>query len=756
MPVNSLFAYQVQVSGLVQGIGFRPFIYRLAHRVGLKGWVRNTSTGVLIRIEGTQAMLQRFLKEMPLQAPPAAIINGIHATGMPVSGFESFDIVSSKDDEGDITLVSPDIAVCDQCLDDLQHQPHRTGYPFINCTYCGPRFSIIRDLPYDRVHTTMDVFPMCPVCKAEYTNILDRRFHAQPVACNTCGPKYTLHLRDKKIHDFRVILETVSALIARGGILAVKGIGGFHLMCSAMDQQAIETLRKNKLREQKPFAVMFRDLETLKRYAFVDEAEEKSLLSWQRPIVLLKTRKPLAPSVSNDFPTLGAMLPYTPFHYLFFMESPAEAVVLTSGNISEEPIVTADQVALQTFGPWCDGVLDYNRAIHNRNDDSVVMVVNDIPRLIRRSRGYAPLPVNVQHNVEGIVAAGAELVNCFAVGRRHYAFLSQHIGDLKNFETYEFYTESLERFQRLFRVTPRFVAADLHPDYLSTQYAMKSGLPVMQFQHHHAHIASCMAENGVSEQVIGVAFDGTGLGDDGTIWGGEFLVCDFNHYERITHLPYIALPGGDAVTKEPWRTALGVVFSYATEALSGRSLPFLRHTDPGKTDLVLQALQKQVNVPLSCSAGRWFDAVAALAGISFTTGFHAEAPMRLEAFIDPGIQEAYPYLFRDQTIDFSPTVQAILEDARKEFGKSLVASRFHNTMIALILEVVKSVSAATGIRKVALSGGCFQNRYLLGRVENGLEKQGFIVLSHRQVPANDGGLALGQMLLAACREQHNQ
>jgi len=741
----------IEIKGLVQGIGFRPFVYRLAMEKGITGWVKNSLTGVEIHAEGPYASVYSFVQEIPLKAPVAAIIESITPREAIPNGYADFSIHPSTQDVDQITLVSPDIAVCPDCLDDLKHQPHRLHYPFINCTNCGPRFSIIRSLPYDRVNTTMDVFAMCSRCAAEYGDISNRRFHAQPVACNDCGPTYQLYASGEMETRFEAILEKTVKLIEGGKVVALKGIGGFHLMCDALNSNAVETLRRNKLREKKPFAVMFRDIDTLRKYALVNQEEETLLMSWRRPVVILPAIRDLAPGVSSGFPTIGAMLPYTPFHFLFFERMALDAVVLTSGNLSDEPIVISNEEAIRLFSPWCGGVLVYNREIYNRNDDSVTMVINGKERIIRRSRGYAPLPVQIMANVEGIVAAGAELVNCFAAGRKNYVFLSQHIGDLKNFETYAFYRESLDRFLHLFRVRPRLIAADLHPDYLSTQYALESGLPVVRIQHHHAHIASCMAENNVEGPVIGVAFDGTGLGDDGTIWGGEFMLCDFTGYRRITHLPHIALPGGDLVTHEPWRTALSMVLQITEDEDYIFRLPFLRKIKPDAVRLVKAALEKRINAPLSSSAGRWFDGVSALAGICTEAGFHAEAPMRLEAALDRGNAFAYPFAYEGHRIDLKEAVSAIITDSMVQGNAGRIATGFHNMLVGLIEKVVSEISEETGIRTVALSGGSFQNRYLSEQVENRLSQAGFRVLIHRNVPCNDGGLALGQIMIAALK-----
>lgn len=746
---NNRTALFIEVKGLVQGIGFRPFIYRLAKEKGITGWVKNSLSGVEIHAEGTYASVYSFVQEIPLKAPVAAIIEIITLREAIPNGYADFSIQPSTQDVDQITLVSPDIAVCPECIDDLKHQPHRLQYPFINCTNCGPRFSIIRSLPYDRANTTMDVFAMCPRCAGEYEDISNRRFHAQPVACNDCGPIYQLYVSGAVETRFEAILDKTVRLIEGGKIVALKGIGGFHLMCDAQNIDAVETLRRNKLREKKPFAVMFRDIHTLRRYALINQEEEALLMSWRRPVVILPAIRDLAQGVSSGFPTIGAMLPYTPFHHLFFERVALDAVVLTSGNLSDEPIVISNEEAILLFGSWCGGILVYNREIYNRNDDSVVTVVNGKERIIRRSRGYAPLPIKVMNDVEGIMAAGAELVNCFAVGRRNYVFLSQHIGDLKNFETYAFYRESFDRFLHLFRVRPRLIAADLHPDYLSTQYAHETGLPVVRIQHHHAHIASCMAENKVEGPVIGVAFDGTGLGDDGTIWGGEFMVCNFYGYQRITHLPYIPLPGGDLVTHEPWRTALSIVLQIVEDENFIFRLPFIRKIKPDTVRLVIAAVEKQINTPLSSSAGRWFDGVSALAELCSEACFHAEAPMRLEAALKRDNAFAYPFAYEGHRIDLKEAVSAMITDSMVAGNAERIATGFHNMLVRLIEKVVFEISEETGIRTVALSGGTFQNRYLSEQVEKCLSQAGFRVLFHQNVPCNDGGLALGQIMIAA-------
>lgn len=740
--------YRIQIKGLVQGVGFRPFIYRVAHHHQLSGWVENRNDGVLIEVNCTASQLDSLLDDIRDQAPRASNISSIIHEMIDEKEHAGFRIVKSSSNSDAVTDVSPDIAVCQACLDDMDHQKHRLHYPFINCTNCGPRFSIIRDLPYDRHKTTMEPFVLCDTCRSEYEDVLDRRFHAQPVACAHCGPHYELISGKSRVKDFNAVLARTTTMIESGKIVAMKGIGGFQMACDASNEATVSRLRKLKNREGKPFAVMFRNLQAVLQHTTLFPEERNALESWRRPIVLVSSRNMLAPSVSVGFPTVGAMLPYMPFHYLLFEHLKCDAVVLTSGNISDEPIVIDNAVAETVLTQISDAVLVYNRDIHNRTDDSVVFAVNEKERLIRRSRGYSPEPINLSLNTEGIFAAGAELVSCFALGKGRQAILSQHIGDLKNLETLDFYTESFERYKKLFRVKPTLVVHDKHPDYLSTKFARDLGLPSLEVQHHHAHIASGMAEHGLDEAVIGVSMDGTGLGDDSHIWGGEFLVCDLLDYERITHFEYVPMPGGDQVTKEPWRSGIAYLNTYFGDQIFDRNFPFLKEVGPQKTGFILQVLEKNINCPLSSSAGRLFDAVAALLGICTVSKFHAEAPMRLEAIAHPGIEDAYPFDF-DAEISFKATFDAMLQDLDDGQEPGVIAARFHNTVIHAIFAGICLIRQRKGINKVVLSGGTFQNKYLLSRLEKKLQANGFELYAQYRVPVNDGGIALGQLAIAA-------
>lgn len=749
---KQIIAYRIHVTGLVQGVGFRPFIYRIAHTNHINGQVENNIRGVIIDAEGTNTNLDRFIEDITQKAPPASGIENIDVNEIAVRHFNDFAIKKSTDSPEGITEISPDIAVCEDCLEDMKTQPHRIGYPFTNCTNCGPRFTIIKDLPYDRDKTTMDVFEMCDRCREEYSDVLDRRFHAQPVACNDCGPEYRLSIDGMIYKEFKEILEKTVELVESGKIIAVKGLGGFHLMCDAMNENAVSAMRERKLREGKPFAVMFRDVEKLEQFAELSDAEKSWLESWRRPIVLLSTKKEVAPSVNNGFHRMGVMLPYMPFHHLLMDNLSTPAIVLTSGNISDEPIILDNEEAREKLDTIADAFLDYNREIYNRTDDSVSFVVNDQPSLIRRSRGFVPTPIRTKLKVDGIFAAGAELVNCFAVGKEKLAILSQHIGDLKNYETYRFYEETVDKFRRLFRVKPELAAVDLHPDYFSTRFAKELGIETVEVQHHFAHIASCMTEHGLDEPVIGVSMDGTGLGDDGHIWGGEFLICDLRNYKRATHFDYVPLPGGDKVTKEPWRTALSYLHHTFGDDCLKLELDFMKAIPEQKSWLVLEAIQKNINAPLSSSCGRLFDAVSAMINLCTVSKFHAEAPMRLESIADVYCAEGYGFNIAD-TISFRPMIEEIMLDLRNMTEPSIIASRFHRTMVDVIVQTVQKISRDTGIKKVVFSGGSFQNAILLGRSERFLLDKGFKVFTHRQVPANDGGIVLGQLAVAAKRRE---
>lgn len=803
-------ARKISVKGLVQGVGFRPFIYRIARRHGLAGWVHNSSDGVHIFAEGDREHLALFIKDIRDKAPASSDIHSFEIHQSEPENHAGFRIRKSRKVSHSITRVSPDIAVCRDCLSDMNTQDHRIGYPFTNCTHCGPRFTIIRELPYDRPNTTMAPFEMCEVCRGEYDFPDDRRFHAQPVACNHCGPVYTLYVhhnslplcdslphRDSFSHQAHSgtnapsdsgkagsrydnpephrpepvtgtgnILDECVRLIRSNAVVAVKGLGGFHLMCDATSDSAVRKLRNAKQRNGKPFAVMVPDIASARRFADVSAEEATLLTSWRRPIVLLKQVRPvngnpLAEDISPGFDTAGLMLPYMPFHHQLFdrllPEGPC-AIVMTSGNLSDEPIVTDNESALDTFSGMADATLTYNRDIHNRTDDSVAFVSGGKPRLIRRSRGYVPEPVHLPFPADGIFAAGAELNHCFAIGKGNEILLSQHIGDLKDPATYEFFDESAQRLCRLFRVEPGRAACDLHPDYLSTRYAHDLRLPVEQVQHHHAHIAAAMAEFHLEKSVIGICWDGTGLGTDGTIWGGEFLHADFYSFGRYGHFGHIPLPGGDKAAEDIWRTGASLLYRVYGDDIWKLRLPFadeVRHRP--EWPLMYQAIDRKLNAPLSSSVGRLFDAAAAITGLCSRNSFHAEAPMRLESAIDHTVSDSYRYSIQPAgeesgpaVVNTAPLIRDMVADLQQETPLPVISARFHNTLAAIAVDMVARMQDHYGTSTVVLSGGVFQNRYLLEKTESELQKS-VDVYSPLKIPCNDAGIALGQLAVAARR-----
>lgn len=745
----------INIEGLVQGVGFRPFVYKLAASMGLAGTVENRNTGVRILINADSATMKALLERLQTEAPRQSRIDLIKSEKTTAQIFTAFSIVSSTSLSDAVTGISPDIAVCDECLDDMTNQAHRINYPLVNCTNCGPRFSIIKEVPYDRSQTTMSGFTMCNKCRGEYEDVYDRRFHAQPVACNNCGPEYSIVYKGKVIKSINEILSISAEIIDNGGIIALKGTGGYHLLCDAMNDDSVALLRNRKQREGKPFAVMCRDMDTVREICSVSKVEEDALKSWQRPVVILEGNGVVAPSVSNNLGSVGVILPYMPFHYLLFNALKCSVIVFTSANLSEEPVLTEDKEAEAGLDGIADALVLYNREIHNRTDDSVARTIGGDLVLIRRSRGYAPSPVKLQLNCEGVFGAGAELTNCFALGKGGEAILSQHIGDVRNAATLDFYRSAVERFSRMFRFTPHVVTRDMHPDYLSSVFACelaaRNSVPVVEVQHHHAHIASCMAENGVSEKVIGVAMDGVGLGTDGNIWGGEFLIADLCGYERVLHFDYIPIAGGDAVSSEPWRSAVALWLKCGGDLSGLEGLPVYEAVGGDRINLFKQVTDKKINTSHYSGAGRIFDAVAALTGISIFSTFHAEAPMRLEAAIQRGVSSHYNYAISGDVISFDDAVRAIVNDCRYGRSPGEISAVFHNTVGSAIVAGVSQISLQSGIRKVALSGGTFQNRYLAEMVINHLLSEKFIVYFHRNVPLNDGGIALGQVAIASAR-----
>ena len=751
--------FQIVVTGLVQGVGFRPFVFRQAIRFNLTGWVHNTNENIRITVTGNLEEIENFISCLSTMAPPAALIESISTLEIETTQFPSFTILDSHNISDNITEISPDIAVCEDCLADMSQCGNRSDYPFVNCTNCGPRFTIIQDLPYDRAKTTMKVFAMCPDCHQEYETVTDRRFHAQPTACMNCGPGYELFKGKGKISDqITTVVEHTAQIIQDGGIVLIKGLGGMHLACDAMNDSAVQKLRDIKNRDGKPFAVMFRDLDAAKCYSEVSDNEEQSLVSWRRPIVLLNMKNvpvevELAKGLNNHLTLLGVMLPYMPFHYQLFSRMKTTAIVLTSGNFSSEPILIDNREALDQFSPFVDAIVLHNRDIYNRTDDSVVRIMDGKERLLRRSRGYVPAPVRTAMNTEGIVAFGAELTNCFCVGKGDNAFLSQHIGDLQGLETTQFYENTLAQFLKLFRIVPTLLAVDMHPGYLSTKTGLNFGdLPVVRVQHHHAHIAACMTEHRLDEKVIGIALDGTGYGDDGNSWGAEFLVCDLNVYERITHFEYVPQPGGDLAAEEPWRMAVSYLYKVFGSRFIELDLPCITRIDPEKLQMIPKMIDKKINCPITSSAGRLFDCVASLLGLVQIATFQAEGPMRLESLVLDNCAESYPFQFRE-TISLDDMIRSIVEDIQCGINTATIATKFHNTIIFIIFEFARLIRLKSGLNKVVLSGGVFQNKYLLEGATKTLLSNNFEIYSHSAMAANDGSIALGQLAVASKRRE---
>lgn len=713
--------------------------------------VDNRTHGVLIIVEGPDEKISEFRKQLILSAPPASQVKSVEIKSRELSGFRDFRIAPSINGGREITEISPDIAVCPDCLTDMLNDPSRIDYPFVTCTGCGPRFTIIGELPYDRKTTSMKGFKMCPKCSAEYHDIADRRFHAQPVACNECGPHYLYEDDSGMITEIDKILYKTAMRISGGGIAAIKGQGGYHLVCNALNPVAVTLLRSRKQRDAKPFAVMFRDIDTLLEYCHAGNEEITAVTSWRRPVVLLSMKKELPSEINSTLGTIGAILPYMPFHYLLFRYLETPAIVFTSGNISEEPVIKDDSEAREKLLPIAGALLSYNREIVNRADDSVVRIAGGKVRIIRRSRGFVPSPVYLDFNADGILALGAEQKNCFCIGRGRQAIMSQHIGDLKNLPAYDFFTETIERFRRMFMFTPRLIACDMHPDYLTSQYAMmlhnETGLSVVKVQHHHAHIASCLAENSTDEMVIGISFDGTGYGNDGNIWGGEFLIAGTGEYERYTHFDYIPLPGGDKAVDEPWRTAFSYLYKYTGNNIHRIPVPGFKGIPSEKIDIIKEMIEKKINSPLTSAAGRLFDAVSAILGLCIRPAFESEAPMRLEAAIKEQTDDYYPFTING-TVSFAPALQAIAEEAGKR-EISYISARFHNTVAMASLKVAEKIRSERSLNNVVLSGGVFQNRYLLEKTLELFNREGFKVYTNLHVPANDGGIALGQLAVAS-------
>ncbi len=735
----------IHLSGAVQGVGFRPFVYNLATRYRLTGYVINDTQGVVIEIEGSEEDINEFLIALHREKPPLAHIFSQELEDAPPAGYTDFQIKKSQSSGKKEVFILPDISTCDQCLDEMNNpQDRRYRYPFINCTNCGPRFSIIERLPYDRPNTTMKKFKMCPDCQREYEDPSNRRFHAQPNACPVCGPHITLCTSDgEKVAEREEALRLLISLLGEGKIIAIKGIGGFHLVCDATDDKAIDTLRERKRRGEKPFAVMFPSIDRIKEYAEVSPFEEAVILSPEKPIVVVKKKEKtdLSEGVAPHLDRIGVFLPYSPLHHLILNDY-GKPLVMTSANLSDEPIVKDNQEAFEKLSVFTDYILIHNRDIRNRVDDSVVRIIDTKISFIRRSRGYAPLPVKLPFNLKKkVLAVGAHQKNTVAIGFDDRVFLSQHIGDLETVDACSNFEDVIESLLRLYSFEPEVIVSDLHPGYYSTRWAKefseKTGIPLVQVQHHYAHGLSLMAENRVKgKKVLITGWDGTGYGSDGNMWGGEFLVCDYEGFERVYHFDYFRLIGGEAAVKEPRRVALSILFS-----IYGKDLPMeVVHFDEKQVDMLYRVWEKGINSPLSSSAGRLFDAAASLLGIRQVLSYEGQSGMIMENLYDPGVKDNYPYMLKDGVIDWRPIFDALIKD--KAEAKVRV-SRFINTLSRIITDIASMYDLDVG-----LTGGVFQNKPLTEKVVESLKSSGHNVLLHTSVPPNDGGISLGQSVFS--------
>lgn len=772
---------RLQVQGVVQGVGFRPAVHRLAIQYQLKGSVHNDNAGVTIEVEGDPTDVAAFQNALTQNAPPAAHIESIVIKTLPPIGLQGFSIVASQRDADAQTLISPDLAICDDCLRELfDPNDRRYRYPFINCTNCGPRYTIMCDLPYDRPLTTMANFVLCPTCQHEYDAPENRRFHAQPNACPTCGPRLEFYWLGKALpkslarrftpnEDIVVgedALQLTQRLLTHGGIVAVKGIGGFHLASDATEDRAVATLRQLKRRGDKPFAIMARDLASVRQIAHVDAAEIAQLTSPARPIVLLRARlnTPISAHVAPGNHRIGVMLPYTPLHHLLFAPAlcstpiePQPWLVMTSANHADEPIITEDAVAKHELGELAVAILSHNRPIYLPCDDSVTMVASAQPIPIRRARGYAPFPITLSRPVPPLLAVGGEIKNAFCLAKGKHAFMSQHLGDMQTLETQACMTNAVNHMQSLFRIKPELIVCDLHPAYLSTRWAKETvahqpaTLQRIQVQHHHAHIAALMAEHGLrgDRPVIGFCFDGTGYGSDGAIWGGEVMLADYHRFERAAHLAYMPLPGGDAAIHKPYRMALAAL--WAAGIAWDDNLPSVQAASTQELVILKRQLETGLNCIPTSSMGRFFDIVASLCGVRQIVTYEAQAAIELEGLAATG-NASYHFAMPSasvSTFDATPVLREVVTDWQRGTSPTLIASRFHNAVANLILELSLTIRGDTGLNQVALTGGVFQNQYLLEQTVRRLHAAHFEPLVHRRVPPNDGGLALGQAMIAA-------
>ncbi len=743
----------IVVEGIVQGVGFRPFVYNLAKAFELKGWVNNNSEGVYIDVEGGLEDINKLMKCLENSPPPLARIEKITIKDDKVLNYSNFEIKKSEKSVDKITFISPDIATCSECTEDiLDSNNRRRGYTFTNCTNCGPRFSIIKELPYDRSKTTMSEFKMCRECNSEYLDPTNRRFHAQPNACRSCGPE--LWIEDFKGNglDIQDPISFAQNMLKEGKIFAIKGLGGFHLACDGLNKIAVNNLRERKKRPFKPLALMIKDIEIVKKYCRVSELEEKMLTGIKKPIVILNQKEScdLPQNIAPNQKTMGVMLPYTPIHILLFSEK-LKVLIMTSANVNGLPIEYKDSSARYGLSGIVDYFLIHNREIHVPVDDSVLKVVEKQQRIIRRARGFVPEPFKWT-NMRNILACGPNMKNTFCISKGGFLFLSQFNGDLENLETYEHYKKNVEHFKKIFSFSPQFIVHDMHPGYMSTKYALEYDLPKIPVQHHHAHIVSCMFENNLEKRVIGVCFDGTGYGTDGKMWGGEFLVCDRLQFARAAHLDYIKMPGGEKAIKEPWRMAVSSLYKFLSRQRSKKEVNDMIFELYGiKAINLINILNSNINCIETSSMGRLFDVMANIIGITDIVTYEGQAAIELEAISEMDIEESYTYKVIEQDMYIIEPYGMIIEaikDKTKGVSAKIIASKFQNTIVNLTVSICVRIREDSGINEVVLSGGVFQNSFLLKKIFFNLKKDNFQVYTHKDLPSNDGGVAIGQIIIA--------
>lgn len=745
--------FEIRVRGIVQGVGFRPFIYKLAYEKNFSGTVLNDTEGVLIKVNCSHKIVKDFIEEIKRKAPPLSKIDKIESKETIREEFPGFNVVKSSLTNIKNTFIPPDTAVCEECLEELFDKKNRRyNFPFINCTNCGPRFSIIYDIPYDRKFTSMNVFPMCENCKHEYEDPSNRRFHTEPTSCAECGPLFFLKNREEKTisSNIKDILDSAMNFIKEGKIVAVKGIGGFHLVADAKNDKTVKLLRVRKQRPFKPFAIMVNDINKASEFLHISEAEKKLLLSKERPIVVLKEKKKaVSPQIACGLSHLGIMLPYSPFQHLLFSKDKEMVLIMTSGNISDEPIIYDEDILFSKLGNIADYFVTSNRKIVEQSDDSVMFVENETPFYIRRSKGFVPVPANSVEKGTNIFASGTDIKNSFALGKDNLIFLSQYIGDLESPLTEKVYKKSINHFKKIFDINPDIVVSDKHPNYFSTRIAnelSKNGAEKISVQHHHAHIAAVLEENNLDEKVIGLAFDGTGYGTDGKIWGGEFLIADREDFVRGAHFSYFLLPGGEAAILEVWRIGLSLIYeSFGRDIYEGSP----------KRRIIMELLEKQISSPACCSVGRLFDGVSAILGISNSISTEAEAAMLLEEeamnhrekmdFPIDILKEKgeAPYI-----IDIKSIITNIVDLKEKGIKVADIAYAFHYSLMKVTVKTIKKLKKDFNINKVALSGGVFQNRLFLSLLLKELKKNNFKVLLPKDYPFNDGAISLGQISIA--------